>query len=454
MYLSEIKYIFFSFLLLSIVTLSSLFKISIFYNVVCISSILLFIYQFFLYKSSINKKISIYFLYIFNLYIFTFGQLYTSYTLFENIFVFEHNKFSDDIIIEGYIYSLSFIIVSFFPAFKKNKYNISTINENCSKINVAYSFLLVAIGMPFLIYQVYIKTTIMLAKGYGENLQSISGPVSLFSLFTFVGLFLIYYYSRNKQIKYCTIILFIFLSIISMAGGNRSAGLIPLIFSLYIIYFNLTKIKIKTILCALISIYCILSILYTIASVRGGKYNYSDLQLHEIFINEPYRYSVTLLHELGGTISNTFKVLDEINIYFEPGYGRSYAYSVFGPIPNINGMLDFARNEVTYVKKFKDSKYAGGSCIAESFYNFKWFGLVIAYLLASLCVLVSNLLELCLKNGKYLYASMLVIPSFILMWLPRDFFTSVFTNGISSLCILFLIYNIMKPLISTLLHKC
>ena len=450
---SELKYAMFSFILIIILILSSYISMHIFLNTLLVLSVILLVFQIILYKSVLNKKFSIFVFYLISLYIFSFGQLYTSYTIYADDFNFEYTKFTSSTVINGFVYVFCFISISFFPALRGKKEKIIMCDANNTIINKVYAFLLLLFGLPFLLYQVYVKTTVMLESGYGTNLQLISGPVSLFSLFTYVGLFLIYYSYSNKYIKFTSLLLFIFLAIISMAGGNRSVGLVPLLFSMYMIYFDSKKFILKKILYLGIILYCALVALYIVTSVRGDKYNYSDITLSAVTAINPYKYSINLLYELGGTISNTFKVLDEIDIYFMPGYGKSYLFSVFGPIPNINGVLDFARNEVTYVKKFKSSKFAGGSCIAESFYNFKWLGLVVAYFLAKLVTKISILYEVWLKKGKYIQTSMLVIPTFSIIWLPRDYFTSIFTSGIFSVVILIFFYNITKRLLSVSLYK-
>ena len=113
---SELKYAMFSFILIIILILSSYISMHIFLNTLLVLSVILLVFQIILYKSVLNKKFSIFVFYLISLYIFSFGQLYTSYTIYADDFNFEYTKFTSSTVINGFVYVFCFISISFFLA--------------------------------------------------------------------------------------------------------------------------------------------------------------------------------------------------------------------------------------------------------------------------------------------------------------------------------------------------
>ena len=190
----------------------------------------------------------------------------------------------------------------------------------------------------------------------------------------------------------------------------------------------------KKILVVAVLAYILLSILNGIADTRSnGNRTISDM-LEGMSLG----FTDTIgnfLGEMGWQLSSTSWTMQFMDHgYATPKYGLSYLTGFLVIIPNL-GQWEVHPDELvnagTWMQKLLNRKTGMGySFIAESYYNFSWFGLLFLFVIG---VCISKwLTAITVKNAKYNYKYMIIILM-VFSTMLRPFIRSTFSASLRKL---------------------
>ena len=212
---------------------------------------------------------------------------------------------------------------------------------------------------------------------------SMSSIVGLAKQYYFPSAFLILCYTKNKKLIKIIYIMILLECLLSMLTGGRTEGLVPLMaFIVYWINYRNNKIKFSMLtkkILMVISLFIILVLLEYIAKVRVSS---SSVSITDLF--QGNNFIESFIGELGFNFTSLLFVMSGIGLV---GYkwGGSYLGAFVGLIPNsidFTGIVNYFFNNLsgsTWIQNTYGPKLGFGvgfSLIAESYFNFSYYGCV------------------------------------------------------------------------------
>lgn len=405
-----------------------------------------FIISFISWNSAGKKVFSPYFIFLFVLYIFSFGQsllypfnlvseerdLYESYSVLfgfsvKDIYLAQIqtllmlNVFH----IAGLRYSLKKMSVNCNLS-NGDEWNITTVHR-LKKIGW---FLFVVSVIPFT-YETITDMITSMTYGYGslyegEDKIGFANAMSFISaLFipSVICLFIVYKSNVFIRNLLTGIIVLVILAILMTGGRSNALILISILVVLY--EYLIRPFSKKAILVGLIGSFFMLQVLAYIANTRDSARSFT-IENTEISDNA----AVQAIAEMGWTqfcLIETMKLVPQQDEY---RYGKSYIYAFTSIIPNFGfWKIHPAKTESNLSDWLSDRLQTGFgtgfSMCAEAWANFGPYGFLIFYLWGALLGALFGRIETTVKNGNVALLVFLLIIFWFCLKIPRNSFLNV-----------------------------
>lgn len=330
------------------------------------------------------------------------------------------------------LFSLAYISVYVLSGIIFNKQEDSTkivkLKTDDRKSMIVLMWVCLTIFLPLQLYYWYESIMIRVVGEYTDiYLTTNISFFEIFAKFHLIGILCLLLYYKEKQ-KFCKAILILYSSVvlISMFSGGRmyaiSLFLVTIFFYLFI---NNVNIKIKNVIIGFVLIMLIFNMMSAIANVRSNKVeNLSNLfvVIKDQDIENPM---LKFMSEMGGTQFTVGLLMRQMEAgKIEQAYGKSYLVGLLSVLPNINGKIKKIGDDNNFVIQLRYPTL-GGSIIAESFYNFKWFGVFVASILAWILLGLERKMKKVSnsKNVTKIFYYMMILYS-IILW-QRNIFSIV-----------------------------
>lgn len=314
-------------------------------------------------------------------------------------------QFSKNIVKEAVLYYFAITACIALGACLSNykssiRIRLRTYNEEKLK-KVAKVFLLIGIIPHLLLIVMLLKARI--SGGYEATYDINRQGIGFLSVFFYYGALYLLYTANEKKEIYKLFIFIIPIEIVSMLSGRRYEA-ISFLLSLFIVYlYKFDKLRWKHIIRGMLL--CIVGILCInfLGAIRNGDFgNVSDTSRFDTN-NALYGFLI----EMGNTIRTLLLTIKYVPSPVPYGNGKSFYEFIPRIIPGINGLL---RDEYNFTKLLPENYNIGGSYIAELYYNFKWFGLIPAFIIGKILMFFDSNIRL-KKNYNSIIAICLLFPT-------------------------------------------
>lgn len=326
------------------------------------------------------------------LYVFHFGQIIIKF--------FSRNyQFSADMSLAvsrgAYIFSINYsfliisitafgiILIKLFENKELETFNIRPLSDQTLENYYIVGLRIVVLTFPIEAYTLIQRLIISWSSGY-LSIYSIgtSGILNQIGTFSIIGFIMMLIGCQNKKNK-ANLIFFSYtlFYIISMFSGGRMWQIIKIILVLYF-YLKIMKIKInpKNGLMLFITVYLLAGFLSAIADLRGEEViNISSLLnvFVEVYQNNPL---LIIVEELGSSIYTVGLTFDKVPYQIDFSHGSQFLTNFVGVLPNLSEKItkiNFASNFVNLL----NVPTIGGSYVAEMYYSFASYGIIIAFII-------------------------------------------------------------------------
>lgn len=408
-----------------------------------VAAIIVIVYFFltilYFYRIKQEKIISLHFLFLLFIFVFNFGNIVIN--LFSPNHIYRTYDFlhhySSLAITNAIIYSFFFVcliaigyLIGFSCTEKRKDRRIilkKTIIDQSNNALLLFACIILIFSMPVELYISINKFIIGITQGYMATYEfNVSGILVQISQFHIIGLIMLALaFKDNNKIVNLIYFVTILYECIIMLSGNRGQQVIRICF-LLIIYFNyLNQIKIgakKLIVFGLIA-FLGLTILMNISKIRLGTHS----DLFQYFKNLIFAGSnpvIAILDEFGYSLFTLSLCYGQMPAVIPFSNGMTYLASLITILPNINSFTNALNGIASFVPQL-GIEGIGGSIIAESYFNFSNYGLILAIPIGIFTVVLSKLLVNSLNEKKYYIFSYLILPATSLLWWVRDSFTNI-----------------------------
>lgn len=380
-------------------------------SIICIlNNITLLICMYFVFQGFLN----IYSIFIILSLIFHFGQiwLYALSISLDNIKTWDIIAlYPSNLVIESIVFCLMAINLMVFVGIiisptKKKEYEIETIKDyktemyDSIKIATFGKVLFIIIIIPTLILDIQ-KLFAVAAGGYIAVFNVGSYILILLEKLFPLSIICIMYGNRYtlKKIKPLLIFVVIRMGILILLIGNRSTIMVQIVIYLYAYYSYKTNTKagriFRFIPVVVISLFIIMLMPY-IAATRSRNVNINIFEF--MATNNPF---VLLVSELGASLITPVLAINYTK-YLGFSYGKTFLSSLSILLPFSSKIFPKASSFISVsntLNLYSPSKGAlGGSFLAEMYFNFGWYSLILVLALAIGIKLISNYL---LPSNQY-----------------------------------------------------
>jgi len=434
------------------VTFRTLSVLTIGYSILVISS----------FKKVTKTYFSITLMFVILFILFMFGQSITWALGVNETFLSEKFTYlqSIDALTDAQLY-LGFFLIGVSLS-KKSYKHLKPYQTNSHGVKIG--LWIVCLSLPFELWvsatKIYVSTTFGYAALYQDIAYNmIPSSVKILSYFFLPGVWYLYFCSpRNSKIEKVGITLLLWGCISYLLMGYRAMSIIPILLYLYARKIKHQQgishskhIRKKPIL---LYIVIALIIIFVFPAVRysrnsGGLENMNSDMFNEIVSNNEI---FATINDMGKSIQTVIYTKDIVPEKEDFRYGYSYVMAASVALPNLfweKHPAEVYGSLGRWITKIVDSDFydfggaLGYSCVAESYVNFGYVGIIICplifgFLLFSIEKKVYN------NNNPIGYAS-LAIVAFYLLFYPRGEFSEI-VRGIA--WYMFIPYCIYKLTIS------
>ena len=376
------------------------------YSVLCIIGVMIFLMCILSYKRIKGTLFTAFFLYMCSFFFFSFGQSAVSILIKKKELFNDIRRMASEIsIIEAQKHTIYCIILFYLgwlivQLLKKNQNKLKA-NQNIYNDIYIYKSLrivgvvLLAISIFPALKELILVINLGLTKGYSETTTVIelrSSSDSILGAFFIPSMFMLIIGNRDYIIKrkFWTIIMMIY-SLIYMLIGDRGTGA-PIILSIIWVYTFLFndgyKINIKKTIIPLIILLLMLPVISNARLyLQNSNTTYLDV-VKDVLINE--NIIIMAISEMGFSMFPLIKVMELMPMYIPYAYGAQYLDLITNLIPSIiyknkSGYQSLAE----WLKRTLNMRWGPGfSLIAESYFNFGKYGMVIMLLEGILFTLI------------------------------------------------------------------
>lgn len=384
-----------------------------------------------------NQFISPYIIFLFALYVFSFGQsfLWALGLESERTLVGFYGITIDEIFNAQV---LTLIMLAFFHIGASFWVSKRTIPFNGQRFGHDYRvrlrtigwFLFIASVIPYTtetIHNLILSMTYGYEAIYGEvkiGLDNFSGFIADYFIPSIICLLIAYKDNKLKRTFFLGIIVINIVAILLIGGRSNAVILLAIVVVLY--NYLIKRFTKKWIIAGLAGVFLLLQILSYIASVRtegGRSTNVEGIKLEN-------NAAVDALAEMGGSMFCLIKTQDLVPRKYDYRYGKSYAFAFTTLIPNL-GFWDIhpAKKEsnlgewLTYTLGL--SYGTGFSMCAEAYANFGNLGFIVFFFWGWFLASVFGKIDISVETRNYALLAFLLILFWFFLKLPRNNFINL-----------------------------
>ena len=226
------------------------------------------------------------------------------------------------------------------------------------------SRVLASIGTDYLsVFSVYMPTALQaLASVFDAGL---------------IGLLLIIKDGGKQRVIFWLVVAY---KMIIMLSGARQNAFCFLVIWLIVYFAIINRIEAKKL--PLVILTCLLLFVFVdaIGETRAHGFNPSAV-LSYLTSNTSNSLVGDTLGEFGSAFTTLVTTMENVPIMLSYGLGRSYIAGLTMIVPGVTSRIPFLAEAANYIAFLPSSIYFGGSMLAEAYYNFGWFGLVVFLLI-------------------------------------------------------------------------
>lgn len=288
-------------------------------------------------------------------------------------------------------------------------------------------YLLIILFFPIQMYKDMNNIIRSFAYGYsgsfGATMGSGEGIISIIGYVGYLGfaLLIMSYSVINKKKAFSIYLLINIYLVLTMVSGGRGHQVTLILLFLYLEHRCIYKIRFKHIIIVTILGYIFIAILNGLAYLRiDGIQSFNQVLevLKTSMKNSPV---LKLIEEMGGSSYTPYLVFNQD---CPPTYGITYLKGLITAIPNFNGWFTNTIRDANFAKLLNE-KAIGGSFIGELYFNFNYFGTIIAIFIGYMLQKISIKLDRYLIKKEFLKFTYF-IPFFTYsLWWTRDTFYSI-----------------------------
>lgn len=282
--------------------------------------------------------------------------------------------------------------------------------------------LLIILGIIPRIYVDVNRFFYAVTVGYSKvNSLPIAAPIQAIAFFFDAGVLIELRRRIDEDLKSTVLFWGVFIyKALTMITGARQDAFCFLIIWIYV-YYLIKRKSIKQLLKIIVLAYIGLVFIEIIGDIRGeGQLSW------ELLISGKNNAQImfgNVLGEFGASFCTLVVAIQDIPQYLSFGFGRSYVAGVVSVIPGLLSKIQFLKESATFTTSLPSNiTYAfGGSFIAESYYNFKWLGIVVSFVVgwcAAFCQI--NMIN---YNNKRNYGASIV--ALVLLLFIRGYFVDM-----------------------------
>lgn len=384
-----------------------------------------------------NQLISPYIIFLFSLYIFSYGQSFLwAFNLDFDRTLIDFYGITEEDIFDAQV--LTLIMLAFFHIGatyfmiyrKENTHKTIVRRESVYRLKVAGWFLFVISVGPY-VSETIQDMLLSMTKGYGAifgegkvGLDNLSGFLAEYFMPSVICLFIAY--KGNKLMMLLIVIILLANVVVLLLTGGRSNAVI--ILSLLVVLFNylVKRFTKKWLIVGTLSVFIILQLLSYVASVRteeGRSASFEGIKFEN-------NAAVDAVAEMGSSMFCLIKTKDLVPSKEPYRYGKSYAYAFTTIIPNLNfWKIHPAKKESNlseWLTETLDLDYGTGfSMCAEAFANFGYMGFIVFFFWGWFLASIFGKIEISMRTRNYALMAFLLILFWYFLKLPRNNFINL-----------------------------
>ena len=385
-----------------------------------------------------NQFVSPYIIFLFCLYIFSYGQsflwafnLESERSLIYFIDISIHDIFSAQV---QTIIMLAFFHIGAIHYIQKQRYNSfshsSSVNYTRRLKQIGW-FLFIVSAVPY-ISETINDMILSMTKGYmalyqGEEkvgINNLSNIIADYFIPSIICLFIAY---SNKKTMRTIIVVFLLLNVVAIliTGGRTNAVILLAILGILYNYL-VKKFTRKWLVIGAIGVFLLLQVLAIVANIRGSGLNAASKKEVKVENNA----AVDAVAEMGGTMYCLIKTENLVPSKHSYRYGKSYAYAFTTLIPNL-GFWEIhpAKKESNLgdwlTEELRLGYGTGFSMTAEAYANFGYLAFIVFFFWGWFLASIFGKIEISAQTRNYALMAFSLILFWFFLKLPRNCFINL-----------------------------
>lgn len=311
-------------------------------------------------------------------------------------------------------------------AYRKNRYSQS--EEEADSLNYKdVSKWLIIIGIVPRIYIDVKKLIGGIAHGY-KGVYSLYIPqfINTLGFFCDIGVSIVLFKETNIRKRRVLFLIVLIYKSIAMMTGSRQEKVAFLIIWLFIYFSRMKTVKISNVIGFILIILAGSTLIDSIGNTRSmGNFSMANL-FESIKFNNSNNIFNDSLGEFGSAFSSLEIPFDQISNSNQYAYGKSYFAGLLSTIPLLVSNIPSLASETTYITKFSNTTFFGGSFLGEAYYNFSWLGMIIGFLSGYLSAFCDKYIRINNDNEMISIRSIMAMTfSISLLLFVRGYFTDM-----------------------------
>ncbi len=386
-----------------------------------------------------QKIISPYVIFLFGLYIFSFGQsLLYPFGVISERDLDGFMGISKIDIFKTQIITLTFLaffqIGSLMYRKKMKEFHLSSNKYRIENKNLKYIGWLLFSASCYAYYNELISNAILsLSYGYGAlyevdakiGIDNVFGILSDYFIPSIICLYIAY--RTNRKWRLFFILILGFNSTILLVTGGRSEAVIIIALILVLHNYLVKPFTRKGLIAIAGSSIFLLTLLTTISQIRSNPNRFLD----ETYLMEPSdNAAVNAIGEMGWSMFCLLKTSNIVPAHEDYRYGSTYAYAFTSIIPNM-GFWEIhpakrGANMADWLSDTLGTSFGTGfSMCAEAYINFGYLGALIMLFLGYIISSFFSSLGISIKVGNIAFATFTLIIFWFSLKMPRNSFLGI-----------------------------
>lgn len=387
------------------------------------------------------------------LYVFHFGQIIIKFLsrnyqfIADMSLVVSRRAYIESIQYSFLIISITafgIILVKLFESKSPETFNITQMTDQSIENYYIVGLRIVVLTFPIEAYTLIQRLIVSWSSGYLSIYGTgTSGILSQIGTFSVIGFIMMLIGCQNKKAKANTIFFsYTLFYIVSMFSGGRMWQIIKIILVLYF-YLKIMKIKInpKNGLLLFIIAYLLAGFLSVIADLRGEEIINVSTILNifvEMYQNNPL---LNIIEELGATIYTVGLTFEKVPYQIDFSYGSQFFTNFVGVLPNLSEKITKINFESNFVNLL-NVPTIGGSYVAEMYYSFAYYGIILAFVIGLGIQWISKKMEMGFITRRYQFPIYGIMVLYSLISWIRGSSSVLYRNVIFGSLFIYLIFKL------------